>query len=1076
MKRAFFLMLLVHFSIFIIAQVPQGFNYQAIARDASGNPLANKPLQVKLMIRPDSSGTGIIWGETHNSVTTNSMGMFTVILGKGARQQESTVAKFTDIDWSVTPKFLQTDILYNSLWIFMGVTRLYSVPYAMVANDLGGTLSNLKVRDDGNNPIDSALFEVKNKNGQTVFAVYNEGVRVYVDDGIAKGATKGGFAIGGFGTVKSPSQEFFRVSRDSTRIYLNDTGVKNIKGGFAIGGFGTVKSPGQEFFRVTRDSTRIYLNDTGVKNIKGGFAIGGFDNTKGVNQDYMNISKDSIRIYIDDKLTKGNKGGFAIGSFDRTKGGNNASFFNIYPDSTGKISPSQNKILWYPLKNAFITGKVLVEHKDSVGENSFASGFESKAKGKYSQALGYQAVARGVYSTAIGRSAIANNSSSFAFGNSAQALNESSFAFGTGAKAMGINSYALGSIGIDSVGNPTGQNTISSGNNSVAIGMGSQSTNLGAFSFGIGNIASGEFSLAMGFESMSPADYGIAIGRRSTAMEAFSIAIGDSALVTNNTSIAIGKKVKALGMGCLTLGSYSESWGYSSIAIGTNATSKAWAISIGGFTSAAGFYSTAIGYKTSATGFYSNALGRESIASGDNSLSFGRETFASGDNSYAFGYQTKAAGNYSYSFGYRSESNNFQAVSMGNYAIASGYSSYSIGSNTKATGSYSMALGYNTTASGTYSLSSGYNSIASGGHCVALGNSTQSSGNATTALGEFTRAAGQASTSMGSNTYAYGFNSVAMGQNTSAQSFCSVVLGRFNTVSGTTYSWIDTDPVFTIGNGTSVTSTSDAFTVLKNGNTGIGTISPVTKLDISGGNNWDLINGDGDLRIGNSLYRLKIGIALAGGGAGGVGIMQYGQVGGYNVLSLGAQGSNQLFINGNTQRVGIGTDNPGYKLTVNGAAWCSSGAWTGSDIRWKKNIKNLSNTLPGILNLQAVNYDLRTDEFPEMGFETGSQIGLIAQDVEKYFPLLVNTNNNGYKAVSYEKLSVILLEGLKEQQTQIEGQHDQIESYKSENDNLKARILTLQEKVEQINTRQKEIDELKILVNTLIANQVGQGK
>ncbi|MEI6748613.1 MAG: DUF1566 domain-containing protein [Bacteroidota bacterium] len=102
------------------------------------------------------------------------------------------------------------------------------------------------------------------------------------------------------------------------------------------------------------------------------------------------------------------------------------------------------------------------------------------------------------------------------------------------------------------------------------------------------------------------------------------------------------------------------------------------------------------------------------------------------------------------------------------------------------------------------------------------------------------------------------------------------------------------------------------------GKVGIGTTAPATVLDISGGNNWDLTNGEGDFRIGSSLYRLKMGVALGGGGAGATGIMQYGQPGGYNVLSIGAQGNYLLFLNGTTQKVGIGTDNPAAKLNVHG--------------------------------------------------------------------------------------------------------------------------------------------------------------
>lgn len=99
-------------------------------------------------------------------------------------------------------------------------------------------------------------------------------------------------------------------------------------------------------------------------------------------------------------------------------------------------------------------------------------------------------------------------------------------------------------------------------------------------------------------------------------------------------------------------------------------------------------------------------------------------------------------------------------------------------------------------------------------------------------------------------------------------------------------------------------------------NVGIGTTTPVTKLEIASGNNWDLVNGEGDMRIGNSVYRLKIGLATGGGGAGATGIMQYGAPGGYNVLSLGSQGVNLLQLNGGSARVGIGTDNPIGKFEI----------------------------------------------------------------------------------------------------------------------------------------------------------------
>ena len=99
-------------------------------------------------------------------------------------------------------------------------------------------------------------------------------------------------------------------------------------------------------------------------------------------------------------------------------------------------------------------------------------------------------------------------------------------------------------------------------------------------------------------------------------------------------------------------------------------------------------------------------------------------------------------------------------------------------------------------------------------------------------------------------------------------------------------------------------------------NVGIGTSSPVTRLDIVSGNNWDLVNGSGDLHLGANGVHLRIGMAIEGGGIGATGIMQSGLNGGYNVLSLGAQGQYLVHLNGSTGRVGIGTDNPSGKLEI----------------------------------------------------------------------------------------------------------------------------------------------------------------
>ena len=62
---------------------------------------------------------------------------------------------------------------------------------------------------------------------------------------------------------------------------------------------------------------------------------------------------------------------------------------------------------------------------------------------------------------------------------------------------------------------------------------------------------------------------------------------------------------------------------------------------------------------------------------------------------------------------------------------------------------------------------------------------------------------------------------------------------------------------------------------------------------------------------------------------------------------------------------------------------------------------------------------MKTAEFSQKHFMPGRQIGLIAQNVEKVIPEVVS-EMDGYKGVDYAKLVPLLIEGIKEQQKQID--------------------------------------------------------
>jgi hypothetical protein len=79
-----------------------------------------------------------------------------------------------------------------------------------------------------------------------------------------------------------------------------------------------------------------------------------------------------------------------------------------------------------------------------------------------------------------------------------------------------------------------------------------------------------------------------------------------------------------------------------------------------------------------------------------------------------------------------------------------------------------------------------------------------------------------------------GTNSFASGKDIVAPAFCQFSVGQFslNPGSPNATTWIGTDPLFVIGNGTSTSVLSNAITILKNGNTGIGTATPSTTLEV----------------------------------------------------------------------------------------------------------------------------------------------------------------------------------------------------------------------------------------------------
>jgi len=171
------------------------------------------------------------------------------------------------------------------------------------------------------------------------------------------------------------------------------------------------------------------------------------------------------------------------------------------------------------------------------------------------------------------------------------------------------------------------------------------------------------------------------------------------------------------------------------------------------------------------------------------------------------------------------------SFATGNKCVARGKFSTAIGHNAQATGNSSFAIGVDVRAKGGISTAMGHSTVASGSASTAMGINTIASKIASTATGLYTTASGDASASFGNYTTAYGNNSIAMGSNTIASAFSSVVLGQNNIEEGNNTVWIETDPLFVIGNGIGFMDRSNAFEVKKNGNTYIPSLYSTTSTN-----------------------------------------------------------------------------------------------------------------------------------------------------------------------------------------------------------------------------------------------------
>jgi hypothetical protein len=112
------------------APLPQGIPYQAAARDAQGQVIADAPVNVRFSLHEGAVDGAVSYSETH-ALSTNSIGLFNTVFGNGTPEQSA----FDSINWAATTKFLQVEIDLGDGYVDMGTTQLLSVPYAFRSDE-----------------------------------------------------------------------------------------------------------------------------------------------------------------------------------------------------------------------------------------------------------------------------------------------------------------------------------------------------------------------------------------------------------------------------------------------------------------------------------------------------------------------------------------------------------------------------------------------------------------------------------------------------------------------------------------------------------------------------------------------------------------------------------------------------------------------------------------------------------------------------------------------------------------------------------------------------------------------------
>jgi len=226
------------------------------------------------------------------------------------------------------------------------------------------------------------------------------------------------------------------------------------------------------------------------------------------------------------------------------------------------------------------------------------------------------------------------------------------------------------------------------------------------------------------------------------------------------------------------------------------------------------------------------------------------------------------------------------------------------------------------------------------------------------------------------------------------------------------------------------------------GNVGLGTDSPVVELQVTDGDSpalrleqngangwtpqtWDVAGNETNFFVRDVTNSSNIPFKIKPGAPD-------------NTLFLHASGD-----------VSIGASTANRKLYINGGLTVNGDIYALSDQRIKKNIENITYGLSDIMKLSAKEYQFTNGEFNELKLSEGTQLGLVAQEVQTIIPEVVTNeinalNRNGetstLKGVNYTALIPVLIKAIQEQQLIIESKSQEVAQLQNQINELNSKF------------------------------------